>query len=257
MVNHGEIQGAIIRDLQNFKNVAYGIIVTFVVASFAIYSSIARASMLLPSSGVDLCTYIGKLVRLLVVMVLILRWVAGSTSELSFCIAHLHIATPRWQMYFAMCVLAGALGLMAVFAVMPLEWFAGYMCGYALVDRWVYKVFIREYMRSRHLTMPDNPQHDAILQALDEFWYRPHVGRVDVMLAVSAVSFALSLVALLFQPPWRIVTRILATTVLLVTLLLAEYILSRWQTSQDDAIDRATLPVRSDSTSVSATLHAS
>jgi len=146
---------------------------------------------------------------------------------------------------------------MAVFAVMPLEWFAGYMCGYALVDRWVYKVFIREYMRSRHLTMPDNPQHDAILQALDEFWYRPHVGRVDVMLAVSAVSFALSLVALLFQPPWRIVTRILATTVLLVTLLLAEYILSRWQTSQDDAIDRATLPVRSDSTSVSATLHAS
>lgn len=113
MINHGEIAGAVIRDLQNFKNAAYALIFTFLVPLIVINWSTIKPNLILPSDNSDLLVYCGRMIMLLTVIVHILRWISNSTSQLNLCISHVNIGTPRPELFFAMFALAVSLSLLA------------------------------------------------------------------------------------------------------------------------------------------------
>jgi hypothetical protein len=249
MVNQGEIPGAVIRDFQNFKNHAYALIFTLLVASFAINWSRIWTKLVLPASNADLLPYAIRMAALGVVILHILRWISNSTSELNLCIAHVNIGTPRPETFLAMFALAISLGIMPRAALMSFPMFAGYICLYSLIDLWVYSIFRRQYARCRRLTESETALHNEILQALDGFWlYRPHLRRIGVILVISTMAFFVSLGSSALQRPWSNLMDVLAAMLLLSTLLIADVVLSRWFAFQHDAIELASASAASETT---------
>jgi hypothetical protein len=243
MINHGEIAGAVIRDLQNFKNAAYALIFTFLVPLIVINWSTIKPNLILPSDNSDLLVYCGRMITLLAVIVHILRWISNSTSQLNLCISHVNIGTPRPELFFAMFSLAVSLSLLAFAAAVSLAVFAGYMCVYLLISLWVWAVFRNQYRHCRRRTKSIDEQHSAILRALDGFWiHKPQMRRLGAVWVVSVMSFLLIIWSSALEPPWRGGIKVAAATLLLGSFLIAEVVLIRWLCAQHDAIDRVVSP---------------
>ena len=240
MVSHDEVQGAIIRDLQNYKNVAYGLIFTIFAASIAIRGAAMRNAIIPPTDRIELVLYVCRIATLVVLILYIFRWIAVSTTELNVCISYIYIGNPRPCFYLAMFMLGLSLGLLPAFAFSTFSVFAGYMCVHLMIEFWVYRVFRDQYQRCRQLTKREGFEHSRILEALDKFWlYRPHLRRVCTVWMLAVTSCLLSVAASSLKRHWEISTTVFAVVLLLSSVLVAEFVvLWRWHAAQMDGIEK-------------------
>jgi hypothetical protein len=240
MVVHGEVRGAVIRDLQNFKNAAYALIFTVMLASFGTNWSTIKPRLTPPPTVGALPVYLGRIAVLVSVVVLILRWVAASTSELNLWISNLTIDSPRSHVFLSMFVLALVLGVMAFVSLQTFGVFLGYMVVYFAVNILAQASFNKHYARLRKHTAIESECHARIVVALDHYWLeQPQLGRLFVMFLFSLLALVLWLTAADFAARWQASMKLAAEFVFVFALASGEVVISIWRWRRDDAIEAA------------------
>jgi hypothetical protein len=239
MVSHSEVDGAVIRDIQNYKNGAYTLIFSIFFASAAIAWSMLKHRLIPPAIPSELPGYVCRLILLPMVIVLILRWIAASISEFSLWITYLVFRTPRSQVFLSMFGLSFILGMMSVATLLDFPIFAAYMSGYLAFNLWTQWIFNSHYARVRARTSPQSAEHKLIVAALDRYWLRrPQLGRIAAMLLFTVNSLTIWL-ATANHAAWAFRGKLGAQILIILTLLIGEAVISVWRWIRDEEIERA------------------
>ena len=237
---HRDPRGPDASRFDNFKNVAYGVIVAVfaVAAGFNGFKDIWTPSSAL-SSKVMSGTQVALFIELVVLM---FRWIIATHHEMDMWALWLDNPFTKQEIYTAMFGLSVVLGLLLAFPHRIL-FLSGFMTLYFLFNYWTQWLANDHFFRALQKTKKGSLSitKSKVLNVMDNFWMnRPQLARIVTMMFFSSVAFDFALAGEFHSGRQKTLLQLASYGILIIDILLGEIVIALWRHKLDQDIATVT-----------------
>lgn len=184
-----------------------------------------------PVAAQDTESYIARIVLLIVLILLAIRWVFATDKEFKLWAQVLENPVEKWDAYVAIVLLPLGLGFCLAYAF-DLVKVSMAFTGFLLINYW------SQWQSNDHFThaLPETRKkakdagRQGVLNVMEQYWLkRPQLARITTMMFFSSLAFSLAWAGSFEKQLLRHRFELSATIVLVVSIVLGEILIGIWR----------------------------
>jgi hypothetical protein len=185
----------------------------------------------LPSTSVEIGSYIIRVILFGVLISLTVRWVIATDYEFKLWTRMLENPVEKWDGYAAIVALSFILGFCLAFAFDIVKVSLAFT-GYLLINYWSQWLSNEHFATALRATRKNtgDTSKKKVLDAMEQFWLKqPQLARITTMMFFSSLAFSFAWAGSFEIEPQRHWFQQAATALLIVTIVLGEIIIGVWR----------------------------